>query len=199
MQRAKLKNRYSKNPTEVNHLHFKKQRNYCVNLLKRVKKEYYTNLDLSIFKDNKTFWKNIRPLFSDKQKIRQRNIILIEDETVISENSADAEKLNNYFIDVIENLEIEHYNEIMDNEYIGSNNGRKEIETIVTKYKNHPSILKKKEHIKVTEKFTFSKPTPTELFFFIYISYYTNNRRKLITVNGPFMGRQVTIMSNHIK
>ena len=55
MQRAKLKNRYNKNPTEVNHLHFKKQRNYCVNLLKRVKKEYYTNLDLSIFKDNKTF------------------------------------------------------------------------------------------------------------------------------------------------
>ena len=88
---------------------------------------------------------------------------MIEDETLISENSAVAEKLNNYFIDVIENLEIEHYNETMDNEYIGSNNGRKEIETIVTKYKNHPSILKIKEHIKVTEKFTFSKPTPNEL------------------------------------
>ena len=88
---------------------------------------------------------------------------MIEDETVISENSAVAEKLNNYFIDVIENLEIEHYNEIMDNEYIGSNNGRKEIETLITKYKNHPSILKIKEHIKVREKFTFSKPTPNDL------------------------------------
>ena len=42
IQRAKLKNRYNKIPTELNHLHFKKQRNYCVNLLKRVKKEYYT-------------------------------------------------------------------------------------------------------------------------------------------------------------
>ena len=144
MQRAKLKNRYNKNPTELNHLHFKKQRNYCVNLLNRVKKEYYTNLDLSIFKDNKTFWKYIRPLFSDKQKVLQRNIILIEDETVISENSAVAEILNNYFIDVIENLEIEHYNEIKDNEYIGSNNGRREIETIITKYKNHSSIVKNK-------------------------------------------------------
>ena len=163
MQRAKLKNRYNRNPTELNHLHLKKQRDYCANLLNRVKKEYYTNLDLSIFKDNKTFWKNIRPLFSDKQKVRERNIILIEDETVISENSAVAEKLNNYFIDVIENLEIEHYNEIMDNEHIGSNNGRKEIETIITKYKNHPSILKIKEHIKVTEKITFSKPTPNDL------------------------------------
>ena len=88
---------------------------------------------------------------------------MIEDETVISENSADAEILNNYFIDVIENLEIEHYNEIKDNEYIGSNNGRKEIETKITKYKNHSSILKIKEHIKVTEKFTFSKPTHNDL------------------------------------
>ena len=88
---------------------------------------------------------------------------MIEDETVISENSAVAEKLNNYFIDVIENLEIEHYNEIMDNEYIGSNNERKEIETIITKYKNHPSILKIKDNIKITEKFTFSKPTSNEL------------------------------------
>ena len=162
MQRAKLKNRYY-STTELNHLHFKKQRNYCVNLLKRVKKEYYTNLNLNIFKDNKTFWKYIRPLFSDKQKVRQRNIILIEVKTVISENSAVAEKLNNYFIDVTENLEIEHYNEIMDNEYIGSNNGRKGIETIITKYKNHPSILKIKEHIKLTERFTFSKPTPNDL------------------------------------
>ena len=82
---------------------------------------------------------------------------------MISENSAVAEKLNNYFMDVIENLEIEHYNEIMDNEYIGSNNGRKEIETTISKYKNHSSILKVKEHIKVTEKFTFSKPTPNDL------------------------------------
>ena len=88
---------------------------------------------------------------------------MIEDETVISENSAFAEKLNNYFINVIENLEIKHFNEIMDNEYIGINNGRKEIETITTKYKNHPSILKIKEHIKVTEKITFSKPTPNDL------------------------------------
>ena len=104
MHRAKLKNKYNTNPTELNHLHYKKQRNYCLNLLNKTKKEYYTNLDLSIFKDNKTFWKNIQPLFSDKQKVRQRNIILIEDDLVISENSIAAEKLNNYFIDVIENL-----------------------------------------------------------------------------------------------
>ena len=59
---------------------------------------------------------------------------------MISENSMVAEKLNNYFIDVIEYLEIEHYNENLNNENNGRNKERKEIETIITKYENHPSI-----------------------------------------------------------
>ena len=82
---------------------------------------------------------------------------------MISENSIVAEKLNNDFIDVIENLEIEHYNGNLNNENNGRNNERKDIETIITKYENHPSILKIKEHIKVIEKFTFSKPTSNDL------------------------------------
>ena len=38
LHRAKLKDKYNTNPTEFNHLHYKKQRNYCVNLLKKTKK-----------------------------------------------------------------------------------------------------------------------------------------------------------------
>ena len=47
---------------------YKKQRNYCVKLLKTEKKNYYNNLDTKVFTDNKQFWKSIKPLFSDKQK-----------------------------------------------------------------------------------------------------------------------------------
>ena len=51
----------------------------------------------------------------------------------------------------------------MNNENNGRYQERKEIETIITKYENHPSILKIKEHVKVIEKFTFSKPIPNDL------------------------------------
>ena len=88
---------------------------------------------------------------------------MIEDGSVISENNAVAEKLNKYFINVIENLDIEHYNEETGIENKENNIGKNEIETIITKYENHPSILKIKEHIQVKEKFTFSKPTPKDL------------------------------------
>ena len=78
MHRSKLKNKYSKNPTETNHLLYKKQRNCCVNLLKKAKKNYYNNLDLKIFDDSKKFWERIKPLFSDKQNVLKRNIIIVE-------------------------------------------------------------------------------------------------------------------------
>ena len=70
MQRVKLKRKFNKNPTEENHQIYKKQRNYCSNLLKKVKKEYYNSLDINIFRDNRTFWTNIRPLFSGEMKGR---------------------------------------------------------------------------------------------------------------------------------
>ena len=60
MERSRLKNKYNEFPREENHLNYKKQRNYCVNLLKQEKKKYYSNLDITVFKDNINFWKTIR-------------------------------------------------------------------------------------------------------------------------------------------
>ena len=61
---------------------------------------------MKIFEDNRKFWQSLRPLFSDKQD--NRNIIIIENNTVISNKTDLAEKFNNYYVDAVENLEIEH-------------------------------------------------------------------------------------------
>ena len=67
MQRSRLKNKLNKDPTEMNKSKYKKHRNFCLNLLKREKRKYYDNLDIKVFKDNKKFWKKIKPLFSEKK------------------------------------------------------------------------------------------------------------------------------------
>ena len=82
MHRSKLKNLYNKNPTELNKTNYKRQRNYCVSLLAREKKKYYNNLDLKIFDDNKKFWQSIKPLFSNKQNVSQKNITIVEKEKI---------------------------------------------------------------------------------------------------------------------
>ena len=164
MHRSKLKNNFNKNPTEGNKDLYKKQRNYCVGLLKREKKNYYNSLDLTIFEDSRKFWQSVKPLFSDKQCVKNRNIIIVENNTVISNKKDIAEKMNNYFVEAVENLEIEHFipndddandANILENEDV--------IDTIIRKYKSHPSILKIKENITVDKKFEFNDMTSDQI------------------------------------
>ena len=78
-------------------------------IIKKRKRKYYSNLDMNIFEDNKKFWQNVKPLFSNKHDVSQKNIIIVEKETIISNNTEVAEKLNNFFIEAVENLEIEPF------------------------------------------------------------------------------------------
>ena len=87
MHRSKLKNRYNKNPNEINKSLYKKQRNFCVNLLRKEKRKYYNNLDIKIFEDNRKFWQSAKPLFSNKQNFLQKNIIIVEKGIITSDNA----------------------------------------------------------------------------------------------------------------
>ena len=51
----------------------------------------------------------MKTLFSDKQKSLERDIILIEDEILISNRKEVAEKLNDFFTEAVGKLEIEPY------------------------------------------------------------------------------------------
>ena len=154
MHRSKLKNIFNKCPTEINQQLYKKQRNFCVNLLKKEKRKYYNNLDLSIFKDNRKFWARIKPLFSDKRIAVKTNITIIEKETIISDNTEVAEKLNTFFIDSVENLKIESFASQNENEIRSDS-----IEDIIKMYELHPSILKIKENVQIQSRFEFSDVT----------------------------------------
>ena len=66
MNRSRLKNKYLKNKTYENWEAYKKQRNTCVYMFRKGKKEFYNKLDTKTVTDNKLFWKVIKPSFSDK-------------------------------------------------------------------------------------------------------------------------------------
>ena len=42
---------------------YKKQRNFCVDLLGKTKTEYFKNLNVKDLSDNRKFWKTIKPYF----------------------------------------------------------------------------------------------------------------------------------------
>ena len=53
MVRSNLKNKYNKNRTGKNWSNYKKQRNFCVILLRKTKKGYFNNLNLKNITNNK--------------------------------------------------------------------------------------------------------------------------------------------------
>ena len=162
MHRSKLKNKCHKCPSDKNKTLYKKYRNYCVSLLKKEKRIFYTNLDLNVIADNKKFWQNVKPLFSGKNK-SQTSITLIENENIVSQKEEVAEILNTYFIESVQNLEIEKFAD--DSVERAQLEDRDEvIENILEKYKSHPSILKIKENVTVENKFSFQDATEDHIY-----------------------------------
>ena len=76
---------------------WKKQRNYCVSLLRKSKTNYYTNLDeKKKGSDNKLFWKVIKPLLSDKSSAKEL-IDFVEKGEILKAELDTPEVLNTFF------------------------------------------------------------------------------------------------------
>ena len=66
MIRTRLRNIFLKDRGEENKINCNKQRNLCVTLLRKSKREYYQNLSVENVCDNKKIWKVVKPLLSNK-------------------------------------------------------------------------------------------------------------------------------------
>ena len=131
--RTKLRNKFLKNPCMANNLAYKSQRNKCVKLLRNEKRRFYNNLNLKCLKDNRTFWRVVKPFFSEKST-KSTKIVLVEENNIISDDSEISETMNNFFCDVVKCLGI------VDNYPILSyTNGV--LSNIIKTYENHPSIV----------------------------------------------------------
>ena len=97
MLRSKLQNKYNNEPSIQKHTAYKMQRNICTNLLRNIKFNFYNNLNPTSISDNKIFWKNVKPMYSEK-KTSNTNINLLENHHVISEK-----KTSNTNINLVEN------------------------------------------------------------------------------------------------
>ena len=68
--------------------------------MKKVKKYHFANLDLNSVLDNRKFWQNVKPLFSNKVKAKP-TIILIESDEMIDNEIKIAKIFNEYFVNIV--------------------------------------------------------------------------------------------------
>ena len=101
--------------------------------------------------DNKTFWKTIKTLLSDKITSTQK-ITLIEKEEIIMGDDNTAKVLNTFFSNTVSNLKIEGYS----NCDPLANNIRDTVLKCIVKYRSHPSILAIEEVYNKNHRLPFS-------------------------------------------
>ena len=140
MKRSKLRKKYLRERTNEAKSLFNKQRNLCVSILRKNKRDYFGNLNNTIVANNRKFWKTVSPLFSEKAFHREC-ITLKESNKTITNNVELAEAFNTFFSKIVPNLNID--NNLGDN--ITNPNITDPVFCAIQKYEKHSRILKIKE------------------------------------------------------
>ena len=99
MMRSRMKNWYLKNKIDLNWSNYKKQRNFCKNLFRKTKKEYFSKLDIIKISDSKIFPKTMKAFFSDKG-LNCNKMMLSGNDQIISDETTIADTMNKYFVNI---------------------------------------------------------------------------------------------------
>jgi len=157
MKRSYLEKDYFKKKTTASLKKYKQQKNFCSRLYKKERKSFYNNLDPSVVSDNKTFWKNIQPFFSEKRKVGNK-ITLVQESQIISDDKLVSEEINSFFKDAASSIDI------AENFYLkDKSNAADPIDRLIDEYKNHPSILTIKSKMENTTQFSFKETSLLEI------------------------------------
>ena len=151
MTRSRLKSIYLKNQNTTNWNNYKSQHNFCTNLLRKTKRDYFRNLNMRELNDNKKFWKRIKPFFSDKG-LANNSIVLKENGNLITDTQELANLFNTYYINLINALQLKK-----------SPTKFKSLSEILSLYKNHDSISKIKAGNNLQQQFHLKEVSSNEV------------------------------------
>ena len=97
MQRSKLRDLFLKKRTEENRNNYVKQRNTCVRLLRKSKREFFGNLNEADLCDDKKYWCVVKSLLSNKV-VHNERINLVEDDKIVENDKNTASIFFFFFI-----------------------------------------------------------------------------------------------------
>ena len=133
-----LYKKFQKCKTPANWENYRAQRNFVTKLKKKSRQNYFFERCASGPK-SKDFWPTIKPFLSKKGSDGGNEIILCENEKIVSNQSEVCEIFNEHFVNVAKDIgrDAPHYK---------------------SDFSDHPSILKTSQNLKATDcqKFSFS-------------------------------------------
>lgn len=90
-------NIFSRIRSDANYAAYKKQRNLCTSLRRKAIKGYFTKRSEEISQDPRNFWNTFRPFLHRRKSFKANDIILKENECIMTGKSEIANVFNDYF------------------------------------------------------------------------------------------------------
>ena len=168
MLRSFYKNKYNKTRDHNLYLLYKKQRNIVVTMNKKAKRSFFQSLGTN----SKEFWNNAKPFFSNKTKIQEGISSILVDNKEISEKSDIASSFNNFFVNIVKDLNITPWNNYESTD---------DIEELIHSFRDHPSVLQIRSNSSNHDNFSFSHVEPKA----VYCVIKNLNRRKAVSGSIP--------------
>ena len=153
MTRSRLKNKFSKISSAKYWNGYKKQINFCLKLLRQTKEKYFSNINVKEVSDNKTFWKSVKPFFSNKG-LNSNNILLKEGNEIVNDDGKIAFIMNMYFTNITKHMNLK----------TNKMSHREELVNILDTFKNHMSVQRiKLANFHSYSTLNFSKVTESKV------------------------------------
>ena len=105
-RRSTLKKIANRSKREADVRKYKDQRNLVVKLNVQAKKQHFMSIQSKTIDNEKTFWKTVKPLFSNRNPMCEQ-ITLIENGKILSKDEEIAECFNDYFTNITDSLNID--------------------------------------------------------------------------------------------
>ena len=148
MCRSNLKKRANLSGKPEDMARFKKQRNFVVNLNRKLKKSFFARTSNS----PKNFWKAIKPYFGGKGSAIRERILLVENDSIVSSEKELASVFNFYFNSATGSLNIPPIPGLI-------STTDNQVTMAILKYRQHPSVARIKSKHKAIQTFDLHKVT----------------------------------------
>ena len=99
---SRFRNRFPKKPDEINSKLYKQQRNKCVSIRRKSIKHYFSSITSNGIIANKNFWKAIKPFLTNKGCLENSDIMLRDDEKMITDEKKLVQLFNDHYVNIVE-------------------------------------------------------------------------------------------------
>ena len=145
MKKSKTRNKYIKWLSRENFLAIKGAKNYCNNLTRTTKKNFFHRVTKNGFANNKKFWNTVKPFLTNKGFLTNDNISIKVNDDLVTDKTKLANLFNLHYINIVENTS--GVPPVIQGNPNNPNEDNTTVKNIIKQYENHSSIINIKNHI----------------------------------------------------